>query len=109
MGKQVAQEKKTGRLSDELVEACAEMVRQRWNPHPEPTWVCCVPSLRHLDLVPDFARRLAAKLGLPLLMPLKSRGQSTAENAAKPFSPVSKSRRGVCDYPSFDAGSGVAG
>ncbi|MCV4655200.1 recombinase RecQ, partial [Escherichia coli] len=34
-GKQVAQEKKTGRLSDELVEACAEMVRQRWNPHPE--------------------------------------------------------------------------
>lgn len=50
---------------------------------------CCVPSLRHLDLVPDFARRLAAKLGLPLLMPLKSRGQSTAENAAKPFSPVS--------------------
>ena len=31
-GKQVAQEKKTGRLSDELVEACAEMVRQRWNP-----------------------------------------------------------------------------
>ena len=62
-GKQVAQEKKTGRFSDELVEACAEMVRQRWNPHPEPTWVCCVPSLRHLDLVPDFARRLAAKLG----------------------------------------------
>ncbi len=36
-GKQVAQEKKTGRFSDELVEACAEMVRQRWNPHPEPT------------------------------------------------------------------------
>lgn len=66
-GKQVAQEKKTGRFSDELVEACAEMVRQRWNPHPEPTWVCCVPSLRHLDLVPDFARRLAAKLGLPFI------------------------------------------
>ncbi|MBW2900162.1 recombinase RecQ, partial [Escherichia coli] len=34
---------------------------------PEPTWVCCVPSLRHLDLVPDFARRLAAKLGLPFI------------------------------------------
>ncbi|EOT2577078.1 helicase-related protein, partial [Shigella sonnei] len=66
-GKQVAQEKKTGRFSDELVEACAEMVRQRWNPHPEPTWVCCVPSLKHLDLVPDFARRLAAKLGLPFI------------------------------------------
>ncbi len=43
------------------------MVRQRWNPHPEPTWVCCVPSLKHLDLFPDFARRLAAKLGLPFI------------------------------------------
>lgn len=71
MGKAGSTGEKTGRFSDELVEACAEMVRQRWNPHPEPTWVCCVPSLRHLDLVPDFARRLAAKLGLPLLMPLK--------------------------------------
>jgi ATP-dependent DNA helicase RecQ len=25
----------------------------------------CVPSLRHPDLVPDFARRRAARLGLP--------------------------------------------
>ncbi len=67
MGKAGSTGEKTGRFSDELVEACAEMVRQRWNPHPEPTWVCCVPSLKHLDLVPDFARRLAAKLGLPFI------------------------------------------
>ena len=81
-GKQVAQEKKTGRFSDELVEACAEMVRQRWNPHPEPTWVCCVPSLKHLDLVPDFARRLAAKLGLPFIDAIEKvlNGDFTIEN-----------------------------
>ena len=41
-----------------------KMVRE-WNPQPAPTWVTCVPSLRHPDLVPDFARRLAAALGLP--------------------------------------------
>ena len=53
-----------GRFSDELVTACAAIIRQ-WNPSPTPTWVTCVPSLRHPDLVPDFARRLATALHLP--------------------------------------------
>jgi ATP-dependent DNA helicase RecQ len=39
------------------------MVR-KWDPQPAPAWVTCVPSLRHPDLVPDFARRLATALGL---------------------------------------------
>ncbi|MCX5643461.1 MAG: RecQ family ATP-dependent DNA helicase [Phycisphaerae bacterium] len=51
-------------FADELVEACAGMVRE-WNPQPAPVWVTCIPSLRHPDLVPDFARRLAAALSLP--------------------------------------------
>ncbi len=53
-----------GRFDDALVEACAELLAD-WNPQPAPRWVTCVPSLRHPELVPDFARRLAAKLGLP--------------------------------------------
>jgi ATP-dependent DNA helicase RecQ len=53
-----------GRFADELVEACAAMVRE-WNPQPAPSWATCVPSLRHPDLVPDFAQRLAAALDLP--------------------------------------------
>lgn len=52
-----------GRFADDLVTACVSMIRE-WNPQPVPTWVTCVPSLRHPDLVPDFARRLAAALGL---------------------------------------------
>jgi len=55
------------RFSDELVAACAEMVRN-WNPQPEPTWVTCVPSLRHPDLVPSFAKRLAMALSIPFHM-----------------------------------------
>lgn len=51
-------------FSDDLVDACVEMIGQ-WNPQPAPTWVTCVPSLRHPDLVPDFAERLANALGLP--------------------------------------------
>lgn len=56
-----------GMFADDLVGACVEMIRE-WNPQPEPTWVTCVPSLRHPDLVPDFARRLADALGLPFRM-----------------------------------------
>src|SRR6266404_4988824 len=41
------------RFADDLVTACEALVRQ-WNPWPAPTWVSCVPSLRHPDLVPDF-------------------------------------------------------
>lgn len=53
-----------GRFADQLVEACAAMVRT-WAPQPTPNWVTCIPSQRHPQLVPDFARRLAIALNLP--------------------------------------------
>ena len=53
-----------GKFSDDLVIACVKMIRE-WNPRPKPTWVTCIPSLRHPDLVPNFSKRLAAALGLP--------------------------------------------
>lgn len=59
-GKQV-----DGRFSDELVQAATAMIRERWQPSPAPAWVTCVPSQNHPQLVPDFARRLAASLNLP--------------------------------------------
>lgn len=63
----VADDKHAGHFRDELVEAVAEMLEQRWQPNPVPQWVTCVPSLRHPALVPDFAQRLAARLGLPFV------------------------------------------
>lgn len=56
-----------GRFADDLVAACVKMIRE-WKPLPAPTWVTCVPSLRHPDLVPNFAQRLAVALGLPFHM-----------------------------------------
>lgn len=56
-----------GHFSDDLVAACVKMI-QEWNTQPSPTWVTCVPSLRHPELVPNFAQRLAAALGLPFHM-----------------------------------------
>lgn len=58
-----------GIFSDDLVAASAAMVRA-WNPQPAPRWVTCVPSLRHPELVPDFARRLADAIGLPFQLVL---------------------------------------
>lgn len=59
-------------FSDELVTACGEMLRS-WNPQPAPTWVTCIPSLRHPELVPDFAQRLANSVGLPFYAVLTKR------------------------------------
>jgi ATP-dependent DNA helicase RecQ len=53
-----------GRFADSLVEATARLIRE-WKPQPAPAWMTCIPSLRHPDLMPDFARRLSMKLGLP--------------------------------------------
>jgi ATP-dependent DNA helicase RecQ len=54
--------RREGRFSDELVEAAAGVTRA-WD--AQPAWVTAVPSRRSGELVPDFARRLAAALGLP--------------------------------------------
>ncbi|WP_442756693.1 RecQ family ATP-dependent DNA helicase [Methylocystis sp. JAN1] len=64
-GRLVAADKHTGHFRQELVDAVAEMLNERWKPTPRPKWVTCVPSLNHPNLVPDFSRRLADALSLP--------------------------------------------
>ncbi|HQV51670.1 MAG: RecQ family ATP-dependent DNA helicase [Flavobacteriales bacterium] len=80
-GKLVAQQKHDGHFKDELVHALAEMVNERWCPDPPPMWVTCVPSLRHPELVPDLARRLAAKLELPFHNVVEKTRQNEAQKA----------------------------
>jgi ATP-dependent DNA helicase RecQ len=63
-----------GTFDDRLVDALAELVEQ-WAPEPAPQWVTCVPSLRHPHLVPGFAERLAARLGLPFHPVLTTTGE----------------------------------
>jgi ATP-dependent DNA helicase RecQ len=52
------------RFDDALVDGCVALMAD-WNPEPRPEWVTCVPSKRHPFLVPDFAQRLGARLGVP--------------------------------------------
>ena len=64
-GQLVADDKHNGRFRDELVAAVVDMYTNRWQPVPTPAWVTCVPSNNHPNLIPDYAGRLARKLGLP--------------------------------------------
>lgn len=76
-----------GRFDDELVAACADMIRSAWQPQPAPVWVTAVPSLRRPTLVPDLAARLAQALQLPFVQALRKRRetppQKTMENSAQ--------------------------
>jgi ATP-dependent DNA helicase RecQ len=65
-GPEVARGKyEAGTFSEALVGAAAKLIRGKWSPEPFPAWVTSVPSRHRPELVPDFARRLAGKLGLP--------------------------------------------
>ena len=63
--------RRAGRFDDELVEASAEAVRGWGAPV---AWVAAVPSRRSGALVPDFAERLAASLGVPFAPVLERTG-----------------------------------
>jgi ATP-dependent DNA helicase RecQ len=75
-----------GHFSDDLVVACVKMFRD-WSPDPMPTWVTCVPSRRHPELVPNFAMRLGDALGLPFQMAISKTEdrpeQKTMENSTQ--------------------------
>jgi ATP-dependent DNA helicase RecQ len=76
----------TGRFGDELAEAVAGLVRDRWRPSPMPVWATVVPSLRRGQLMRDFAQRVAARLGVPFYPVLRktaeNRPQKEMENSA---------------------------
>lgn len=74
-----------GFFNEDLVNATYHLIKEVWQPDPSPTWVVAIPSLRHPDLVPDFAAQLAKKLQIPLLPILDRNGrapeQKTMQNS----------------------------
>ena len=85
-GKLVAEDKHNGRFRDELVQAAADMIRERWHPEPAPIWVACIPSCNHPTLVPDLARKLAAMLEIPFReVVIKARDNPPQKEQQNPF------------------------
>ena len=86
-GRLVVQGKfKDEHFADELVEAAAALIKN-WGPKPAPEWVTAVPSLRHPELVPDFAERLAKAIDLPYSQrwsasPRRSRSRASSRTRA---------------------------
>jgi ATP-dependent DNA helicase RecQ len=68
-------------FEDELVAASARMISEVWRPEPPPTWVTCVPSHHHVELVPAFARRLAEALGLPFREVVRKKAENQPQKA----------------------------
>lgn len=54
-----------GHFSEELIAASAKLIKAEWRPDPFPGWVTAIPSQRHPNLVPEFARALAKALEMP--------------------------------------------
>jgi ATP-dependent DNA helicase RecQ len=89
-----------GRFADELVEAAASAVRAWGAPV---AWVTAVPSSRSGPLVPDFAARVAGRLGLPFV-PVLERAreappQREMENSAQQVANVRGAFAVVGDVP----------
>jgi len=64
LGEDVKEGKLSGTFSDSLVEETLKMI-ERWG--IEVSWVTCVPSRNHPNLVPDFAKKIARGLQLPFM------------------------------------------
>jgi ATP-dependent DNA helicase RecQ len=76
-GEEVARCKyETGAFTDELVEAAASLIHDKWKPQPPPEWVTVAPSQTHPTLVADFGRRLADRLGIPFVAVIHKRREN---------------------------------
>lgn len=53
-------------FSEALTDAFVAMLKEQFPTTPF-EWVTCVPSLRTCNLVPDFTKNVAQKLGLPFI------------------------------------------
>ncbi len=100
-----------GRFSDALVAAAAELIQRKWQPAPPPEWVTAVPSEHHAELVRDFARRLAAALGLPFAPALRKnhskQPQKEMQNSAQQLRNVLRAFQ-VTEAPALTASGAEA-
>lgn len=65
-----AEKYEANHFSDESVAQAAELI-SRWNPQPRPEWIAPMVSRGRPDLVPSFTRRLAERLGIRYVEPLR--------------------------------------
>lgn len=88
-------------FGDDLVKACARLVR-RAGFEPAPKWVTCIPSLNNPDLVPSFAKRLAAELGLPFHAALTKVKHTSAQKSMHNSAQQARNLDQSLEFSEFD-------
>lgn len=88
-------------FGDDLVKACAGLVR-RAAFKPAPEWVTCIPSLNNPNLVPSFAKRLAAELGLPFHAALIKVRHTSAQKSMQNSSQQARNLDQSIEFSDFD-------
>ncbi|MXN27541.1 DEAD/DEAH box helicase [Delftia sp. CH05] len=88
-------------FGDDLVKACAGLVR-RAAFKPAPEWVTCIPSLNNPNLVPSFAKRLAAELGLPFHAALTKVKHTSAQKYMHNSSQQARNLDQSLEFSDFD-------
>jgi ATP-dependent DNA helicase RecQ len=78
-GRLVRRGQQDNRYAEELIDALVDLVRRHW-PHPAPAWLTCVPSLKHPERVPELARGVADRLGLPFVTAVRKVRASASQN-----------------------------
>lgn len=96
---------KVGKFRDDLIDGCLQML-EAWKPQLPPTWMTCIPSLTHPDLVPDFARRLAARIGIPFVPCLKKVRQNEQQKRMQNSFQQAKNLDGVFEVDQTDIPAG---
>jgi ATP-dependent DNA helicase RecQ len=81
-----------GRFDDRLLEAAREVILATWEIDPATWWLVAVPSLRHPELVEEFAQQLAGSLEIPFVSALtkikETEKQKSMQNSAQQFENV---------------------
>jgi ATP-dependent DNA helicase RecQ len=94
-----------GRFDDRLVEAAAKCIRdsiiEKQHLNRAALWIASVPSLRHTELVPNFAARLGARLGIPYVPVLQkvreTEKQRSMQNSAQQYRNIKGAFRPVAE------------
>ncbi|HYV04179.1 MAG TPA: helicase-related protein, partial [Blastocatellia bacterium] len=86
-----------GSFDDQLIEASAILIRERWAPVPFPEWVTAIPSRRHPGLVYDFASRLAESLGVGFVVALVRTSEAPAQKLMANSSMQARNVAGTLD------------
>jgi len=102
IGRRLRNEKyEQNHFSRESVVQAAELLR-KWAPQPAPEWIAPMLSTRHPRLVPEFAKELAAEVGIRYVEPLRKTRETEQQKGMENSSFRAKNLDGSLEVIPFE-------